>query len=62
MSIITLLTDFGMGDEYAGLMKGVILSINPSATIVDITHQIDSQDIVQAAFTIRSSYKYFPDI
>ena len=61
MSIITLLTDFGMGDEYAGLMKGVILSINPSATIVDITHQIDSQDIVQAAFTIRSSYKYFPD-
>jgi S-adenosylmethionine hydrolase len=61
MSIITLLTDFGMGTEYAGLMKGVILSINPSATIVDITHQIDSQDIVQAAFTIYSSYEYFPD-
>ncbi len=61
MSIITLLTDFGTGTEYAGLMKGVILSINPSAAIVDITHQIDSQDIVQAAFTICSSYKYFPD-
>ena len=37
MSIITLLTDFGTDDEYVGLMKGVILSINPSATIVDIT-------------------------
>ena len=61
MSIITLLTDFGMGAEYAGLMKGVILSINPAAAIVDITHQIDSQDIEQAAFTIYSSYKYFPD-
>ncbi|MGD9062895.1 MAG: SAM-dependent chlorinase/fluorinase [Desulfobacterales bacterium] len=61
MSIITLLTDFGMGAEYAGLMKGVILSINPSAAIVDITHQIDSQDIEQAAFTICSSYGYFPD-
>ena len=61
MSIITLLTDFGTGVEYAGLMKGVILSINPSAAIVDITHQIDSQDIVQAAFTICASYEYFPD-
>jgi S-adenosylmethionine hydrolase len=61
MSIITLLTDFGTGDEYAGLMKGAILSINPAVTIVDITHQVDSQDIVQAAFTIYSSYGYFPE-
>jgi len=61
MSIITLLTDFGTKDEYAGLMKAVILSINPSAAIIDITHQIDSQDIVQAAFTIYSSYGYFPE-
>ena len=61
MSIITLLTDFGTGAEYAGLMKGVILSINPSAAIVDITHQIDRQDIVQAAYTIYASYEYFPD-
>ena len=61
MSIITLLTDFGTGAEYAGLMKAVILSINPSAAIVDITHEIDSQDVVQAAFTIYASYRYFPD-
>ncbi|MGB5748963.1 MAG: SAM-dependent chlorinase/fluorinase [Desulfobacterales bacterium] len=61
MSVITLLTDFGTDDEYVGLMKGVILSINPSAVIVDITHQIDRQDIVQAAFTIYSGYQYFPE-
>ncbi len=42
-------------------MKGVILSIHPAATIVDITHRIDSQDIVQAAFTIHSGYHYFPE-
>ncbi len=45
MSIITLITDFGVGDEYVGVMKGVILSINPSVTIVDITHQISPQDV-----------------
>jgi len=61
MSIITLLTDFGSRDEYVGLMKGVILTINPSVTIVDITHQIDSQDIVQAAFSIHAAYQYFPE-
>jgi len=60
MSIITLITDFGTDDEYAGIMKGVILSLNPSAVIVDITHHIDPQDIVQAAYTIYSSYRYFP--
>ena len=60
MSIITLITDFGTKDEYVGLMKGVILSINPSTTIVDVTHQIDHQDILQAAFAIHSAYRYFP--
>jgi S-adenosylmethionine hydrolase len=60
MSVITLLTDFGTNDEYVGLMKGVILSINPSATIVDVTHGINRQDVVQAAYTIYSGYRYFP--
>jgi S-adenosyl-L-methionine hydrolase (adenosine-forming) len=61
MSIITLLTDFGLDDEYVGVMKGVILSVNPAVAIVDITHRIDNQDIVQAAFTIHSAYRFFPD-
>jgi S-adenosylmethionine hydrolase len=60
MAIITLLTDFGTEDEYVGLMKGVILSINPSITIVDISHRVDAQDIVQAAFAIYSAYRFFP--
>ncbi|GBC61517.1 hypothetical protein DENIS_2479 [Desulfonema ishimotonii] len=60
MALITLLTDFGTRDEYAGVMKGVILSLNPSAVIVDITHHIDPQDIVQAGHALRASYRYFP--
>ena len=61
MSIITLLTDFGLEDAYVGIMKGVVLSVNPSAAIVDITHQVESFDLNQAAFTIKSSYRYFPE-
>ena len=60
MSIITLLTDFGVDDEYVGLMKGVVLTINPDVTIVDITHDIGPQDIAQAAYTVKSTYPYFP--
>ncbi len=58
--IITLTTDFGMSDAYAGVMKGVILSINPNARIVDITHDIPAQDIHEAAFLIHSAHRYFP--
>ncbi|MDM8524081.1 SAM-dependent chlorinase/fluorinase [Desulfococcaceae bacterium HSG8] len=61
MGIITLLTDFGITDEYVGVMKGAILSVNPDATIIDITHNIDPQDLIQAAYTLESSYKYFPE-
>lgn len=61
MAVITLLTDFGTQDEYVGTMKGVILSINPDASIIDITHSIEPQDITQAAYTIYSTYKYFPE-
>lgn len=60
MSIVTLLTDFGTVDEYAGVMKGVILSINPAANIVDISHAVDPQDILQAAYLINSAYSFFP--
>lgn len=60
MSIITLLTDFGTDDVYVGVMKGVILSINPSAAVVDVCHYIDPQDLIEAAYLIKSSYRYFP--
>ncbi len=59
-AIITLLTDFGLQDEYVGVMKGVILSINRNVHMVDITHNIARHDIRQAAITINASFKYFP--
>src|SRR6266853_2522912 len=60
MPIITLLTDFGSQDYFVSAMKGVILSINPHARIVDITHEIPSQDIRAAAFNLLAVYKNFP--
>lgn len=60
MPIVTIVSDFGLRDEYAGVMKGVILSISPSVSIIDITHQIDPQDIAQAAYLIPSVYRFFP--
>ena len=58
--LITLLTDFGTVDYFVGAVKAVILSLNPSATIVDITHDIPPQDIVAGAFTLLASYRSFP--
>jgi S-adenosylmethionine hydrolase len=60
MSVITILSDFGTDDEYVGVMKGVMLSICPAASIVDITHRIDPQDIQQAAYLVPSYYPFFP--
>jgi hypothetical protein len=58
--IITMLTDFGEKDGYVGAMKGVILGIAPSARLVDITHQIGPQNILQAAILLDSIYRYYP--
>jgi len=59
-SIITLITDFGYKDHYVGVMKGVILGINPGATIVDITHTLTPYNLAEAATTISNAYSYFP--
>ena len=61
MNIITVLTDFGLKDPYVGIMKGVILSINPRAQIVDITHEIEPQDIREGSSLIKEYYSYFPE-
>ena len=60
MSIITLTTDFGTDDHYVAAMKGVILAINPRATIVDITHAIPPQDVRTGAFVLAGAAPYFP--
>lgn len=57
---VVLLTDFGTVDPYVGIMKGVITSINPSATIIDFTHSIKRHDIVQASFLLKKSFRFFP--
>jgi S-adenosylmethionine hydrolase len=59
-ALITLLTDFGTSDHFVAAMKGVILSINPQATIVDITHETPPQDVAGAAFTLFAAYDSFP--
>ncbi len=61
MAIITLCTDFGTQDEYVGVLKGVILSIHPTATIVDLCHRIPPQDVIAAAYMLRASFVYFPE-
>jgi len=58
--IITLLTDFGTEDGYVAAMKGVILSINPSAVIIDISHQIPPQDVIAGAFVLSQAVPFFP--
>lgn len=57
---ITLTTDFGLSDHYVGAMKGVIYNINPAATIVDISHNVQSFDLLDGALTIAQAYSYFP--
>ena len=59
-NLITLLTDFGSKDHYAGAMKGVILGINPDARIVDVTHEVEKYNILEAAFKLKSYYSHFP--
>ena len=57
---IVLTTDFGTSDPYVGVIKGVILTINPQATIVDLTHQIQPQNLQQASFILGTSHRFFP--
>lgn len=57
---ITLLTDFGTSDAYVGTMKGVMRSICPHATFIDLTHTIAPQNVRQAAYVLLTAYRHFP--
>src|SRR6516225_6482541 len=59
-SFITLTTDFGTASPYTATMKGVILSLNPDARIVDLSHHIPPQDVRHAAFFLASALPHFP--
>jgi S-adenosylmethionine hydrolase len=58
--MITLLTDFGLADYFVPAVKGAILSIYPTAQLVDITHDIVAHDVESAAFTLGACYRDFP--
>jgi S-adenosylmethionine hydrolase len=58
--IITLLTDFGLGDHYVATMKGVLLTICPRARLIDISHEITPFAIPEAAYTLAQAWHYFP--
>jgi S-adenosyl-L-methionine hydrolase (adenosine-forming) len=60
MPIITLTSDMGTNNHYPAVLKGVILSAFPKATLVDITHEIPDYDIIQAAFAVKNSFFAFP--
>jgi len=58
--LVTLTTDFGLNDHFVGAMKGVILSINPQAQIVDICNAVNSFDVLDGALSIAQAASYFP--
>jgi S-adenosyl-L-methionine hydrolase (adenosine-forming) len=60
MPIITLLTDFGNADHYVAEVKGVLLSLAPDATLVDVTHSITPGDIRSAAYVLGRTWHRFP--
>jgi S-adenosyl-L-methionine hydrolase (adenosine-forming) len=60
MPIVTFTTDFGVGDGYAGAMKGVVLSLAPQAQLVDITHGVPAQDVAAGAVALAQAAPLFP--
>lgn len=59
-ALVTLTTDFGLQDPFVGIMKGVLLGIAPKLTIIDLTHQVDPQNIGQAAQVLAAALPFFP--
>lgn len=58
--LITLTTDFGLADHYAGTMKGVILSRCPGARLIDISHEVQPFSLYSGAYTIDQAAPYYP--
>src|SRR5262249_60004081 len=58
--VVTLLTDFGLDDSYVGVVKGVILAVNPAAHLVDLTHAIPPQNVLRGALALEGAYRFFP--
>src|SRR3954467_8832990 len=61
MSVITFLTDFGLEDDFVGTCHGVIARIAPDVRIIDITHGIEPQAVLQGALVLANTLPYVPD-
>lgn len=57
---IAILSDFGAGSHHVGMMKGVILKVNPEAQILDVSHDILPFNVIQASYMLNSAIHYFP--
>src|SRR5689334_23321291 len=60
MPVISLTTDFGLRNEFVGIMKGVIYTICPSASLVDLTHMIAPQNVHEGSLALARAYSFFP--
>lgn len=60
MSIVTLTSDFGYKDPYLGVLKGKFLSAHPEVNLIDISHEIDPFNILEASYVIQTAYPHFP--
>src|SRR5260221_11299764 len=58
--LITMTTDFGLSDMYVGVMKGVALTIAPQARLIDLTHAIAPQNLLEAGARLEAALDYFP--
>ncbi|MCY3946414.1 MAG: SAM-dependent chlorinase/fluorinase [Anaerolineaceae bacterium] len=58
--VIAILTDFGTRDPFIAIMKGVMRRLSPNADFIDVTHDIEAQNVRQAAFTLLNSWRWFP--
>lgn len=58
--ILTLLSDFGLQDIYVGAMKGAIAQVNPTLSVIDLTHDLPPQNLAAASFCLLNAYPYFP--
>ena len=60
MAIITITSDLGLKDHYVSSIKGAILSRLPNVTLIDISHQIPTYNIQEAAYILKNAYPNFP--
>lgn len=61
MPIITLTTDFGQRDGFVGIMKGVIMGICPQTHLIDLSHEVEPQNVRQAAYILQRAVPFFPN-